>query len=200
MPGTTERVAWIQAAAATLSAIAALVLLFIIRAQTATMQRQTRIIEAQQRYTQEQQTFARKQQARWRLEERYAGFNAAPMMAARARTCQLYGKPSPEILDIFNVFEAIGGDCRRGYADVIDADYFFREPILLYWYGWQDWMMTMRRHDADPNLFADYEFLVKELLTRTSARPPSEPQLRAWAEREIETAEFLAMRERALQH
>src|ERR1044071_10483653 len=97
---------------------------------------------------------------------------------------------------IFSVFETIGCDPRGGYAAIDAVIFFLGEPVLLYWYGWRDWAYAMRTRDADPDLFKDYEYLVSELISKTKARQPSEPQLRDWAAREVDVYRKMANTQR----
>jgi hypothetical protein len=184
--------AWVQAIATVLYLVATIVMLSIINRQTADIHVQTAVVQAQQKFVLEQQAFARKQEARWRLEARRNEFDSPEMLQVRAAACHEYGQASPQVLAVFNIFEKAGGDLRRGYASIDDVDYFLREPALLYWFAWHDWAVAMRMHEADPELFKDYEYLVHELTLKTSARQPPEAQLRAWAADEIDGMKRMA--------
>src|SRR5688500_7735163 len=66
-----------------------------------------------------------------------------------AEAAKAYPKGSPHLLNIVNFFNELGLAYESGIVTSQDVYPYFRDPILLYWCGWQQWVRDMRVHAGE---------------------------------------------------
>jgi hypothetical protein len=99
------------------------------------------------------------------MEALYASFCSFEMVQTRALAASNHPNGSLHLLKIFNFFEQLGRAQEKGIIEVDDLYEFFRDPILLYWYAWEDWVKERRIQEGedpdDGKQFEHYQHIVE---------------------------------------
>jgi hypothetical protein len=147
---------WIQALSAALTAVATVLLLLLVRNELRFYQSQ--LLDTQR---------ARKIE---KMDALSAQFNSLDMLSIRAEAAKSHPRGTLPVAELFDFFERLARSEQMRIVDVDDVDYYFRDALFLYWYGWQDWLKKTRIDQGeDPDkgeLYQGYQRLVTSLLTR----------------------------------
>jgi len=154
-----ERAEWVQAWAAVVAGLVAIVVLAVAYSEFRHTKRVSKV---------------EKTQVLW---ER---FNSLEMLSARAQAAKLHPKGSEPLFEVFSFFESLARADELEILAPDDVDYYFRDYLLTYWYAFNDWVKTQRvQNGEDPSkggkgqLYGGYQRLVAELLRQPGVHPPT---------------------------
>lgn len=111
-------------------------------------------------------------------------FNSPEMVARRARAAAQPGKFGRDAHEVFNFFEKVARWEEKGLINVEDLQYYFQEPLQIYWHGWKSAVKKHREKQGQSpdtgDLYEGMQRIVERMERELDVKPPSDAQLNEW--------------------